>query len=334
MALRLTRRRTYLLVAALGIFGMTLVGVWNGARRERELHDFVWSNGFALEDANLVLNAIRIAEPFDDVARRFSYYTGGESGGTGVPTAAPQRIVAESTQGAVSVRLRAVEPSDGELAAAEAAEIARSVSLVTTRIWPGEEIPVSVDVHFMPDGAPFSQAKRVDWREGDAYAIALFARGRSFPASTAAHELYHVLAGRWSLGNNQAAGSEGPNAAQAYEEVAATLFAECGRLLALESLPRDTRNVVVNIDGRRFEDALDSVELAGAIELLRQDARNSHLLRGLLARTVLEEVFGDEDTILLASPQGEMLLARCREAAANPRLFEFRLAEMLGGRSN
>jgi hypothetical protein len=332
----MTRRRVYLLIAALGLAGMTAVGVLNSVRREnsarldRELHEFDWGDDYQLPaGGGLTLNRIQVEEPFDAGLRRFSYYTGANSSGTGEPSAAPRRVIAEGAHGVVAVRLRAFDPYTRERAGDEAAEIARSVSLVTTRVWPGESTPVQVDVHFMPDDPPFSQAKRVDWREGDAYAIAVLHREGWFSSSTAVHELYHALAGRWSLGTIDPNNRARPNAAHAYEELAATLFAECGRLLATGSLSRDTRSSWILIDGQRFEGALDGEELAGALDLLSRDAPNSHWLRELLARTVLDEVFGAEEAIVLESPQGERLLARCRESASNPMLLEFRLAEML-----
>jgi hypothetical protein len=194
-----------------------------------------------------------------------------------------------------------------------------------------------VDVHFMPDDAPFSQAKRVDWREGDRYELAVFQRDGPVQSRTPAHELYHVFAGRWSLGNHDPANGRRPNAANAYEETVASLFAECGLLLATGSLTLDTPEAVFVISGRsddeveqRFEGALEGEELARALELLRQEAAGSLWLGPFLARTVLADAFEDAETIALESPQGERLIAHCREAAANPMLLSFRLTELLG----
>ena len=97
---------------------------------------------------------------------------------------------------------------------------------------------------------------------------------------------------------------------------------------------RATPNVIVTIAEQRFEGVLDGEELTRAIELLGRDVPNSHLLRGLLTATVLEDVFGDEETIALESPPGERLVARCRESAQNPMLLEFRLADMLRTRAS
>jgi hypothetical protein len=314
---------------------MTVVGVFNSARREniarldRELHEFDWGDYYQLVGSGPTVNRVSVKEPFDADSRRFSYYTGANSSGTGEPSAAPKRVIAEGAHGAVSVRLRAFGPYTRERAGDEAAEIARSVSLATTRVWPGESTPVQVDVHFMPHDVPFSQAMRVDWREGETYAIAVFQREGSLSSSTAVHELYHAFAGRWSLGTQNPANRARRNAAHAYEEVTATLFAQCGLLLANGALSRDAPRDTVVIGDQRFEGVLDGEERARAIELLRRDVSGSHLLRNALAGTVLEDVFGDQGVIALESPHGERLLARCRESAANPMFLEFRLAEML-----
>ncbi len=332
------RRRGYWLIAALGLASMTVVGVSNsvrrenGARIERELQAFDWGGAYALSMSSATANLIRVLEPFDAGSGRFSYRTGAHSPGTGELLDAPKRVIAEGMHGAVDVRLRAFDPYTRERGGEEAAEIARAVSLVTSRVWPAEPTPVQIDVHFMPGDAPFSQAKRVDWREGDAYELALFGREGMFSSGVATHELYHALAGRWSLGRNDP--SLRPNAAHAYEEVVANLFAACGGLLSSGSLSLGTPSILATIaqatiGDQRFEGVLDDEELARALRLLSRDARGTEGLRDLLARTVLEDVFGNEETIAADSPQGERLLARCRESAANPMFLEFRLTEML-----
>jgi hypothetical protein len=324
----MTRRRVHLLIAAVGIAGLT-AGVLNGTWRDRALHELDWGNELTLGGSNVAANRIRIVAPFDADERRFSYYTGGHSPGSGEPSAAPERVIAEAEHGLVTVRLRAFDPYTRERGGDEAAEIAKIVSLATTRVWPARPTPVQVDVHFMPDDAPFSLAKRVDWREGDPYVIAVFARDGAFGPGTAAHELYHVFAGRWALGRNDPAARARPNAAWAYEEVAAELYGQCGRLLANGSLALDTRTVTVTRVDQRFEGVLDDEEIGRALDLLSRDAPGSHGLRDLLARTVLAEAFDEEAAVVLDSHRGERVVARCRELAANPMLLEFRLAEML-----
>ncbi len=326
----MTRRRAYALIAAAGIVGIT-VGIQNGVRRDRALHDYDWGNQYQLGvgASDFIINVVRIVAPYDPGERGFDYYTGGYAPGNGKVGAAPTRIIAQDTHGAVTVRLRAFDPYTRERGGDEAAEIARIVSLATTRVWPRQPTPVVIDVHVMPDDAAFSLAKLVDWDEGEPYDIAVFMRDRAMVSSTAAHELYHALAGRWSLGTKHPANRARPSSARAYEEVTARLFAHCGTLLATGSLSRDARSAALNIQDQRFEGALDGEELAAALELLSREVPGAYLLDDLLARTILADTFGEEETIALESPQGEKLLGRCRESAVNPMLLEFRLAEML-----
>src|SRR5688572_14483655 len=211
------RRRVYLLIAAIGLAGMTVVGVLNGARRENSaLDEFDWGLQFS---GPVSLSAIRIVRSFETEERAFSYYTGGFSPGSGERSRAPDRVIAEAAHGVVTVRLRAFDPYTNERAGDDASEIARMVSFATTRVWPVQPTPVDVDAYFIPKDVPFSLAKRIDWEEGDPYEIAVFAReGAQFPSDTAAHELYHVFAGRWLLGIHNRANNGGRNAAHAYEE--------------------------------------------------------------------------------------------------------------------
>jgi hypothetical protein len=321
-------RWALLSLAAVALVGLTLVGILNRPLPERALSEFDWGERIQVGGPG-ILNRVDVAVPFDADRRRFAYYTGGNGPGSGERSAAPQRIIAEAVHGDVTVRMRAFDSYSRERASDEAAEVARVVSLATTRIWPVRPTPAEVDVYVMPDDAPFSLAKRVDWREGDAYEIAVFARDEGFNTGTAVHELYHALAIRWSLGTRDPASRSRPNAALTYEEMAGDLFAMCGRLLANESLTRETRPFSVAFDNRSFEGALNGNELAVVLDLLSSDAPHSQGFRFLLVSTIAADLFGEEQTIGLESPQGERLLARCRESAANPMLLEFRLTEML-----
>jgi hypothetical protein len=319
----MARWQKYLLIVAVGIAGVA-VGLLMGAGRDRALHYYRWDAEIELSSSNAVANRIRIVSPFDAGEGRFSYYTGGHSPGDGGAIPAPRRTIAEAAHGAVTVRLLAFEPHTGGRATDAAMDIARIVSFATTEVWPRQPTPVEVDMHVMPDDAPFSQARRVDWRQGDPYVIAVFARNRVF-AETAAHELYHVLAGRWARGQSDPTSAARPNATRAYEEVAADLFAQCGVLLATGYVSLDTRNTTVVIAGQRFENSLDGEELSRALDLLSRDEPGSHMLRALLVRTVLADVFGEAAEIARGSPQAERLLTWCREAAADPWVLAERL---------
>jgi hypothetical protein len=315
-------------LAAVGLVGLTVVGILKGPAPERALREYDWGEGIQISSG--ILNRVDVAVPLDGDRRRFAYYTGGNGPGSGERRAAPKRIIAEAVHGDVKVRMRAFDSYSRERASKETAEVALIVSLATTRIWPAWPTPVEVDVHFMPDDAPFSLAKRVDWREGAAYQIAVFFRERekSFNTGTPLHELYHVLAIRWSLGTRGTASGSRPNAALTYEEVAGDLLALCGQLLANESLPRETRHVSVAFDDRRFEGPLNGDDLAVVLDLLSSDVPHSQGFRFLLVPTIAADVFREQQAISAASPEAERLLSRCRESAANPMLLGFRLAEM------
>ena len=236
------------------------------------------------------MNQVQVAALYDAERRRLAYYTGASSSGSAEPSAAPERIIAEAVHDDVTVRMRAFDSYSRERARDEAAEVARIVALATTRVWPAQPIPVQVDVHFMPDDAAFSLAKRVDWRAGDSYEVAVFANDKGFDAGTAVHELYHALAIRWSLGTKDPASRSQPNAAHIYEETAGDLFALCGRLLANESLTRQKPFASVVIDSRRFVVPLNGEDLGAVLASLSSTVpfskARSQVVRALLVTTI------------------------------------------------
>ena len=329
-----TRKRAYLLMAAVGLVGLTVVGILNRSHPDRAIGEFEWGDPVQTTGGSAIMNRVRVALPYDADRRRLAYYTGASSSGSGEASVAPERIIAEAVRDDVTARIRAFDSYSRERASDVAAEVARIVSLATTRVWPARPIPVEVDVHFMADDAPFSLAKRVDWVEGDSYEIAVFATNKSFDTGWAVHELYHALAIRWSLGTKDPASRSRRNAAYIYEETAGDLFALCGRLLANESLTRQKPFASVVIDNRRFEVPLNGDDLGAVLASLSSEVpfstARSLVVRALLLTTITADVFGEEETIALESPQAERLLARCRESAGNPMLLGFRLTEMLG----
>lgn len=231
--------------------------------------------------------------------------------------------------GSVSVRLLGFDGHERARASDEALEVARSVSSATTGVFPAAAIPVEIDVHVMPEGAQFSLAKRVDWREGRPYALAVFTRERETIATTAMHELYHVLALRWSLRGTPEAARR-PGSASSYEEAAAEFYAACGELLANATLPQPApsggRVTIVDpaLGDQVFEGALAGDELVAALDRLRTGASGAGF-RGfgpLLAATVFEHLFAGATAIALESPPGARLLALCKNAAADPFAIE------------
>jgi hypothetical protein len=262
---------------------------------------------------NGVLNAIERLEEFDGERGRFSYHTGGRARDQGPLTAPPTHVFAEASHGPVAVRFLGFDGYERARASAEALELARIVSAATTGFFPAAAIPVEIDVHFMPEDARFSFAKRVDWHEGRPFVLALFSRDR-LDRGTAAHELHHVLAHRWPLPGTLA-----------HEEAAAELYAACGQLLANETLPRgDPSKDRVTLGDRTFDGALAGDELAAVLEVVRSGPRPevSRAFGPLLAATAFEHIFGGATAIALDSPQAETLLALCKETAPNPLALE------------
>jgi hypothetical protein len=311
---------------------MLLAAFYQGwQRRPSVLREADWGN----VRGDGVLNAVRRVDDFDSERGRFSYYTGARSGDTGPLTAAPTRILAEAVHGSVSVRLLGFDAYEHPGADEDALELARTVSAATGNIYPAAEIPVEIDLHFMPEGARFSLAKRVDWREGRPYALAIFSREQELVGTTAAHELYHVLTTRWSLRETPEAARR-PGAASSYEEAAAELYAACGQLLADGTLQREepSKDRVTLADpvhgDRIFEGALDADALDAALELM-QSGTNGTGLKGfgpLFAATVYENVFGAASAITVDSPPAVRLLALCTDAAADPFAIEAWLARL------
>ncbi len=322
-----TSKRHLLAVLAGVVAGTLLVASYQAwQRRPSVLHDFY---GWGRVSGSGVLNGVRRIDEFDHESGRFSYYTGARSGDLGPLTAAPTRIVTEAVHGAVSVRLLAFDGYDHADAAGDALELARIAFHATTDVFPAAAIPVELDVHFMPEGARFSLAKRVDRREGRPYTLAIFARESQLVSSTPVHELYHVLGIRWSLRAAPEA-TRRPGAASSYEEAAAELYAACGELLANAALsrPEPSKDRVTLADATRgdrvFEGAVTGEELANALNLLRSGAKGAGLpgFGPLLAAPVFEQVFAGETSLTLDSPRGAGLLDLCRKAAANPFAIE------------
>lgn len=317
--------RLRLAIVASVIVG-TLVGGFYYAwqRRPSVVHEFEWGRNLS---GPVTLNSIRAIDTSEVARRRFSYYTGAQGSGTGPRASAPTHVLAEAADGRVSVRLLGFAERDR--AHDEALEIARIVSAATTQIFPAPPVPVEIDVHVMPNEAPFSLAKRVDWRDGRAYALAIFARERGVASTAAAHELYHVLALRYSL-RRTPVGRYGPNAALSYEEATADLFAACGELLAQGSLSRvQGVNRQVVVEDRTFNDVLAGDELAAALALIASDSPDTGPLGYLLSLTALDHVFGNATEVALDSPQAATLLALCKKTAGNPFALDAWMADLV-----
>jgi hypothetical protein len=313
-----------------GVVASTLVvsGYQAWQRRPSFLHEHEWG-----VRGDGVANAVQRVDEFEDERGRFSYYTGGRSGDVGSLVAAPTRVVAAVTYGSVSVRLLAFPTYEHPRAEQDALELARIVSRATTDVFPAEAIPVEIDLHFMPEGARFSLARRIDWREGRSYALALFAREQKLVYTTPAHELYHVLHTRWPLQATPEA-TRRHGAASSYEEAAAELYAACGELLANSVWPRpapsQARVTIVDpaLGDRVFEVSLDEDERRAVLEMMRTGANGAGFVGfgPLLAATVFEHIFSGATRITVDSSQGTRVLVLCKEAAFNPFVIETWLA--------
>lgn len=309
--------------ALLATVAVAFYQLWQ--RRPSVVREYHWTG----MSGSGVANGIESVGAVDGESGRFSYYTGARSGDAGPLTAAPTRALADAHYRSVSVRLLGFDDYEHAAAGDEALELARIVAAATTSVFPGTAVPVEIDLHFMPEGARFSLAKRVDWREGRPYALAIFAREQKLVRTTPAHELYHVLTSRWSLRGTPEA-TRRPGAFSSYTEAAADLYGACGELLASAALPQPapSKASVTLVDPERgdrvFEGALTGDELAGAMELLHNGAsgRGSVGFGPLLAATVLERVFGGAAAITPTSTQGVQLLALCKDAAADPFAIE------------
>jgi hypothetical protein len=329
-----TSKRLRLAILGSVVLGV-LIAVSFQARKQQHsaLREFDWGTG----SGNGVLNAVSLSHEPDRAGAPFSYYTGARSRDSGPLTAAPTRIFAGAAHDSVSVRLLGFDAYEHAQADAHALELARIVSAATTSLLPDVAPAVEIDLHFMPEGTRFSLARRVDWRAGRPYALAVFTREGMFDTArkTTAHELYHVLARASALRSTPEARGR-PKAANSFGEAAADLFAACGMLLANESLARpddlERRITIVNADTRtqmEFDGPLTDEQLVAVLKIVANDASGANAFGYLLANTALDRVFGEADTIALDTAQATTLLALCKETSPNPFALEAWLARLV-----
>lgn len=276
-------------------------------------------------------NIVQQLAPFDADSGTLVYLTGAEAGVDSDSlaerargTAAPRRIVAEAVVGKATVRLRANRGSVPERPDAYAASVAAALHRLTTEIWPAEAVPVIVDIHVMPDDAVFSLARRVEWREGNAFRLAVFRPVTSAAESVSIHELYHVLAARWSIGRRDTRAAARPNVASAYEEIAASLYADCGALLADGALERPAPEISALLNGRRvrhpmsFDDLTYALDLLGELDDTPRATHPGTQFGLLLAPVPVLDIFGPNEAIALGSTEGQALLSLCDNIGADP----------------
>lgn len=276
-------------------------------------------------------NIVQQLRPSGANTGRLVYLTGAEAGvdsdslaEVARATQAPERVVAESAAGRAVVRVRANRNALPRTLDNHAASVATAIHRLTTEVWPAEAVPVIVDIHVMPDDAVFSLARRVEWREGDALRLAIFRPASSAAPSISVHELYHLLAARGFIGRRDPRAVGRANAASAYEEIAASLYSDCGMLLADGRLTRPEPEISGTLNGRRVRHPMSDDDLAyvlamlGELDLVARETHPGTQFGLLLAPIPLLEIFGDRDVIAADSPAGRNLLALCREVGADP----------------
>jgi hypothetical protein len=267
--------------------------------------------------------------------RLLHYMTGGHAGVVDANALAsarqgrpPNRQVATHQEGDVLVRYWDEGPDAGD-AGEFVLRAAQAIHLVTTRIWPRKPTPVRVDVYVMPQETAYSLARKVQWKSGHPLELAILVPGAIRAEShqfVAAHELYHVLAallrtGPWATG----AMGRG-NVLGGLEEVAATLFASCGALLADGHVVRPKASTFL-IDGVRLQQPLSGDNVRQLLAWMRDaDARQRAMgpyLGNVLQTTPVFHILGSVgERIELHSPQGEQLLGMCREFLSDPARIE------------
>jgi hypothetical protein len=183
----------------------------------------------------------------------------------------------------------------------------------------------------MPDDSILSLARLVDWSEGQPYRLALFA-DRSLISranSSAVHELYHVLTARWSLGAKGPEAATRQNAALAFEEVAADLYAGCGTLLVDGFLSRPVGNVSGTLNSRVLEFPLSGSDLIYVLDMLeisdqnpQESANVGTILGKYLESLPVLDIFGPREIVALESVEGQQLLQLCRDISRDPFALE------------
>jgi hypothetical protein len=270
--------------------------------------------------------------------RLLDYVTGGYAGIVDADTLAsarqariPGRLVAMRQEGDVQVQIWQ-DGLDAEYAKDYALHVARAMHLVTTQVWPRHPTLVRVDIYVMPEGAPYSLARKVQWLPGRPLQLVIFVPGAAKAADhklVPAHELYHVLAafqrvGRWAAGKS---GQKNSASNTAFEEVAASTFASCGALLADRHLSRPRSNSYV-VNGSPMKPPLTGKEVRKIMALLRsadavQRTDLGPFLGGILDATPVHHAFApNQERLELQSPQGEQLLDVCRTFLSDPETIE------------
>lgn len=267
---------------------------------------------------------------------RFTYWTGAMARGKR-PITPPTTVVATAEQGLVRVEVKAEAQAPGHSGLADA--VARQINAATRQFWPGEQVPVAVELHQVPPDSRFEFARHISWREGKPFHLTLFIH-ESLPASdqagTAVHELYHVLASRWRLGAKSGRSAASPWLGTLYEEVAATLLADCSQLQLTGRLPLPEPEGNYTLewgedDKSIYSTSLDTRGMAWLLDPERaaEFKFTAGFFNNLLRGSALIALEPEDGVFMAGSDSARELIALCHAAVADPWYLEGWFAKLI-----
>lgn len=322
-------RLSFLALVAIGALMGAMLGsmLFRTLRSDRSdlqpyTSNFLAGGKNAVESGALSVNYISQPTIFDDGVR-FSYWTGGLSTGK-QPLTPPTLVTAVARQGLVGVELKANADAPNQAALADA--VARQIDVVTRLFWPDEEIPVAVELHQVPENSRYEFARKITWRDGQPFHLTLFigeTAAAEAQAGIAVHELYHVLATRWRLGTKSQRGIASPWLGSLYEEMAATLLADCGSLHVTGRLVLPEGNMTLTLRGKdgggpTYKGSLDAKGLAHVLDPESGFKFPAGFMTDLLHRTALLALVPEGEAIVAGSGSAQQLMALCHDATRDP----------------
>jgi hypothetical protein len=150
-------------------------------------------------------------------------------------------------------------------------------------------------------------------------------------AGIVVHELYHVLATRWRLGSKSKRGIASPWLGSLYEEMTATLLADCGRLQVTGRLALPEGKLTLTLKGKdgggtTYKGSLDAKGLAYILDPesgFKFPAKfPAGFVTDLLRRTALLAFVPEGEVIVAGSDSAQQLLALCHDAIRDPWVLE------------
>lgn len=329
------RRRSFIGLIAIGAllgaaFGVFLFRAWPSGRSALQPYDSGWGARMSIIDGAASVSINFINEPtLIDGGPRFTYWTGGFSRGK-QPVSPPTRVVASARQGLVQVEVKAEGQAPSH--AAVAAAVARHIKAATTVFWPREKIPVAVELHQVPPNSRYEFARKITWQEDRPFHLTLFINETDEAqkqAGTAVHELYHVLTTRWRLGSKSEQGIAAPWRGSLYEEITASLLAECSQLQVTRRLTFPEADSTFTLhwgDGSSstYKDSFDARGLGYMLDPANAEKFkfSPGLVNDLLRRTALLALRPGGDAIVAGSDSAQQVMALCQKATSDPWYLE------------